>query len=562
MLPALLLAVLAVQEAVPEAGLARMPVREVTIFKDGHAFVLQEGELAVDARGNVLLDQLPRPVMGTFWAYSADPRAPLSAVVVGRRRVRVERTALTLPDLVAANVGAAVTVVETDGDRYDATIAEIPSGDWAGLEEPAVPPRGQLVLLETAGGLKVAPLADIREVTFRGKHRPKLATEEYRELMTLQLDGERAAGAKARVGMAYLQKGLRWIPSYRVSIDGQGRATLKLQATLINELTDLEKVKAHLVIGVPSFAFEETLDPVALSQAAAQLSAHFRQDAQTAYAFSNAVMTQMARMGEYRHAEAAAPAAGGGPDLPAGKNEDLFIFTVEGITLKRGERLVLPVAEFAIPYRDVYTLRIAMIPPPEVRQHFNGEQQKELARLFHRPKVMHQIRLQNSSAYPLTTAPALILKEGRLIGQGMMTYTSVGCTGDLELTAAVDIPADKDEEETRRTPGAMQWHGTTFDRIDLAGTVTLTNRRGTPVEVEVVRYVLGEAHDATAGGAVQKVNLYEEDGSAGGPGGRWAWYAWPYAYSHVNPISKVTWTVKLEAGKSAELGYGWHYFTR
>ena len=35
--------------------------------------------------------------------------------------------------------------------------------------------------------------------------------------------------------MIYLQRGIRWIPEYRVEIDGKGEARVKLQATLINE---------------------------------------------------------------------------------------------------------------------------------------------------------------------------------------------------------------------------------------------------------------------------------------------------------------------------------------
>ncbi|MHC4559728.1 MAG: hypothetical protein ACYS80_20745, partial [Planctomycetota bacterium] len=59
----------------PEAALANMPVREVTVFKDGHAFVLHEGKMPTNTDGNVMLDYLPRPIIGTFWAYSADVKA-------------------------------------------------------------------------------------------------------------------------------------------------------------------------------------------------------------------------------------------------------------------------------------------------------------------------------------------------------------------------------------------------------------------------------------------------------------------------------------------------------
>src|SRR5207247_6208597 len=111
------------------------------------------------------------------------------------------------------------------------------------------------------------------------------------------LDWGNAAREKtARVGMMYVQKGIRWIPGYKVELDGKGHATLRLQATLVNELMDLEDVTAHLVIGVPSFAFKETPDPIALQRSFAQLSRYFQQESQTAYAFGNAILSQNARM--------------------------------------------------------------------------------------------------------------------------------------------------------------------------------------------------------------------------------------------------------------------------
>src|SRR5687768_13586913 len=118
-----LTAVAAQGQAPPVEALARMPVREVTVFKDGHAFVLHEGELPTDPSGNVVMDYLPTPVIGTFWPYSAEKDVKLAGVVAGRRQLQVARTALNLRDLLEANVGAQVSVVETGGVKYDAVIS-------------------------------------------------------------------------------------------------------------------------------------------------------------------------------------------------------------------------------------------------------------------------------------------------------------------------------------------------------------------------------------------------------------------------------------------------------
>ena len=559
---------------------ASMPVKEVTVFKDGHAFVLHEGAAATDAEGRVVLDYLPAPVLGTFWPYSADPKVKLTAVTAGRRRATLKRTALAIPELLEGNVGAKVRIRETspkegkEGDVYEGTILGIPRRSAEELARTSPPgaeerlaEKGAVLLLKTADGVRVLPIARVDSVTFLGAPASDVAAEEFRNSLTLRLDWGRGKPEKtARVGMVYLQRGLRWIPNYRVEIDGKGKAHLKLQATLINELADLVDVKANLVIGVPTFAFQETLDPMSLQQAVAQLSSYFRRDARTAYAFSNAIMSQSARMTEQR-APAEEPPPGGramdlGPEVSGGrKNEDLYVFTVEHITLRKGERMVLPVAEYDLAYKDVYCLDLPFGPPAEARQRMDNQHQLELARLMAAPKVMHNLRLANKSDYPLTTAPALILRDGRPLAQGLMKYAAVGATADLEVTAAVDIAVERKDNETGRTPNAATWHGSNFDRLDLAGKIHLTSYKDRPVEVEVVRRVLGLLDSAGQEGVIEQLTWAEggwADAEALPPW--WNWYGWAPWWYQFNGMGRSTWKFTLEPGKSIDLEYKWHYF--
>src|SRR5262249_43128849 len=145
------------------------------------------------------------------------------------------------------------------------------------------------------------------------------------------------------------------------------------------------------------------------------LSPYFRQDTRTINAMSNSIMTQAAAP-MYRSAEAEQPTMDLGPDAPTGsKAEDLFVFTVKHVSLKKGERMVIPISEFTLKYQDVYSLNLPFAPPSEIRGNLNTEQQNEIARLMNGPKVMHKIRMVNKSNYPLTTAPATIIRDGRVL---------------------------------------------------------------------------------------------------------------------------------------------------
>ncbi|MCG3148025.1 MAG: hypothetical protein PCFJNLEI_01467 [Verrucomicrobiae bacterium] len=563
------------EDAPALSALARMPVREVTVFKDGHAFVSHQGKLPTDAAGNVLMDYLPAPVFGTFWPSSMTKNAKLTAVTAGQRRVTVTRTPLSIRELIEANVGAEVMISETT--RYEATILGMTERSAAELEAIAppnagemLPQKGNVVLLKTIEGTKAVNIERIVDVTFKTPPKTGGGNVEFRNLLTLKLDWSgRKPEATAEVGLMYVQRGIRWIPNYKVTIDGAGKATVKLQATLLNELTDLEDVTCHLVIGVPTFQFKDTPDPMALQGALAQLSQYFREaDPRTGQyqMLSNALMTQAPRMSEYRASQPAPTDLG--PEVTGGEaSEDLYMFTVKNVTLKKGQRMVLPVTEFTVPYRDVYTLELPFAPPPEVWRNFNNQQQGELARLLSAPKVMHKIRLENKSEHPFTTAPALIVQNDRVLGQGMMTYTSKGGQSDLPITAAVDIQVKKTDTETKRTPNAVNWDGNSYARIDLTGAVRLTNYGSKPVDLEVTRYVLGNITEAGNDGKIEMVNVFEDSSFApsGGADYRpywWSWWNWPYWWSRFNGIGRADWKLTIAAGKSESLNYTWHYFWR
>jgi len=565
--------------ALEASVLTSMPVKELAIFKDGHAFVLHESELPTDGTGDVVLDTLPTPVIGTFWAYSADPAAKLAAVVAGQRPVKSERTALNIRELLDANPGAEVIITEEDGRSYGATVLGIPKpGPVAEAPAPGATPAGPtpappapnagqpgtIVLLQMQEGVKALPLERIREVTFRTIARRALPVEESRRLLTLKLAWDGQPGPRARVGMVYLQNGVRWIPSYRVDIDGAGQARIRLQATLVNELADLNDVTASLVIGVPSFQFEDQIDPIALQAAAARLAPELPQVQRLRYAFDNAIQTQVAQPGWYEPASGSPVDADETDYAQGSRHEDLFVFRVEHLTLRKGERMVVSVAEFTLPYEDVFVLDMPFAPPPEIERNCSHEQLRELARLMRAPQVRHRLRLQNSGPYPLTTAPAIILREGQLLAQSLMTYTARGGRSDLDLTTAVDVPVSKSEVETKRAPDAMKWNGETYGRADLAGTIRLTNRRAQPVRLEVTRHLLGAADTADHDGRIEAANALEDSrGYTGGEyPGWWYWYNWPYWWHRFNGVGRVTWQFTLEPEKDIELHYTWHYYWR
>ena len=557
-------AAIATAQQPPQPGaLARMPVKEVSVFKDGHAFVLHEGSMPTDASGNVVMDYLPAPVLGTFWAYSSDPAVKVNSVTAGQHRIVIERTALRLTEMLESNIGAEVMITEKPGGgrdtlTYPATILGIPSRSAAELQATSppnaaesLPVKGELILLRTSDGVKVLPLDRIQDAVFKAAPKLKVGQEEFRNLLTLRLDwSNRAPARNANVGVVYLQKGLRWIPSYRVAIDGRGSATSRLQGMLINELTDLENVMANLVVGVPSFAFKDTLDPLSLSTGATPLSSYFQTSDR--FGLTNAIASQVA----LPRGSAPAPVEAGPEVSDASQNEDLFLFTVRNLTLKKGARLSLPITESKLKYKDLYTLNLPYAPPPEVRGNLNVEQQSEIARAFNEARPAHKIRLTNTGTVPLTTAPALIVQDDRVLSQGTMTYTPPGASVDLEIGKSVDIQVSRSETEVSRTPNAIRVSGDAYTQVDLTGSIKLTNYRKETVEVEITRELLGRTKSAGNNGRMEKLNAMSEFPQW------WKYYSWPHWWNQMNGLARITWNVTLAPGQSIDLNYEWQYFWR
>ncbi len=565
-------------KAIPLASVEKMPVREVTIFKDGHAFLTHESEMPTDEQGNVQLDYQLQPVLGTFWPYSADPKAKLKATSARNRRVSVERTALNLAALIEANTGAQAIITEIPSvpqqppKTYPAKIAglltrtseELQTARPANAPE-SLPVKSDVVLLETPEGTKALPIARIQDVTFPQAPTSKLAEEEFRSILSMQMQWEGEAAKTAKVGLIYLQLGLRWIPNYKVTIDAQGNAHVELQATLVNELTDLENVRVNLVVGVPTFAFKDSADPISLQQTLVQLSQHFNRDTQTRFSnFSNAIMTQQAMpMQIPQGGESPTRTLNLGPEVGAGdQTEDLFIFPIENVSLKSGERMVIPVASFDLKYKDVYTLDIPWLPPSEIASHANQDQLREMDKFRMTPQVIHKLRLDNSSSFPLTTAPALILYKGLPQAQSLMTYTAKGGTVDLPVTNAGDIRATKSDLETGREPNALNINGNNYTRITVGGKISLKNYRKEAVELEISRYVIGNMDEAQNGGRIDKGDIFDHQMLMGAGAGTpfWASYNWPSGLRSVNGVGRAFWKVTLEPGAATELGYGFHYF--
>lgn len=528
-----------------------LPVREITAFKDGHAYVLRE-QPHTGTAGTVVLDRLPTPILGTFWPYGTGGAKVVSAVA-GKTKVEESLDALDFAQLVEANIGRTVTFVirptaeEADERFVIGKVLAIPSVTVDGVVQ-----RAAYCLVETDGDSTTAvPFDGLRRVIVSGDAERKIRRDVERERLTLRIEG---GGADARVGVVYVEKGFRWIPAYKVDVDGAGKANVQLEATLVNDLIDLQDATVNLVVGVPSIAFEGITDPIALQLEVASVAraAYFpnNPNVRLSNALSNSVMSQTTWSGgETQDAAAAVPV---GTD-----QEDLYVFTVPHVTLAKGERMVLPIASFAADYRDRYELRVPIAPPDEPNAQFDSTRDAEMTLERAAPKVRHLYRLRNGSPAPITTAPALVLSRGRILAQSRAKYTPAGAEWDLDLTTAVDIGVKVESEETGRTPNGLTANRKSYQRVDVSGQIELANSGPTAVEVDVVRYTFGRIDSVDSDGTSKQLDAVSLRSVP--DWNRWT-SSWPSWWFHLSGSGEARWKVRLEPGARASVGARWHYF--
>ena len=544
-----------------------LPVTSVTVFKDGHALIVHEG-LADVVDGKVVLDNLPTPVLGTFWAWTAQDGVSIKAVVSGYRKTFGTRDITDLHRLLAANVGAQILIGDQNNqESYWATIERVLTPPPQELDAAnarraqhfdAPQPGSPIVLLRTSMGIRPLHAGALTDVTFRELPNVTEKIDQLKPALTLRLAGTAAMPPQVKVGYMYVQQGLRWIPQYRLDLDGESTCRVQLQATLVNDLLDLHGARVKLAVGAPPFAFAGVVDPIALQGLV--------QAAHPELQLNNNRMSQQVDTARWRASGSFEQAQPPPVTVSGERVEDLFIYDVGTWDLAKDERIVIQVSTSQLPYQDVYKLGATFAPPAYLTAKLQNRQgpSPELAPPANPFEVTHDIRLTNTGTAPLTTGLALLMLEGQLIGQTQMTYVSAGSTQDIPIGKALDINVKVQEQEIDRQTGAGTWNGEQLTRMDMKGSVRLTNRMAKAARVEVVRYALGNPGEISHDG---KIVSFPMVGSMiplpveirDQAMGWWTQMNWPRWWWASNSVCQFRWEVTVQPGATEELTYSWNY---
>jgi len=363
------------------------------------------------------------------------------------------------------------------------------------------------------------------------------------------------------MGYQFLEKGIRWIPSYRIDLTDEKAAALVLQGEVVNDIQDLDSATLQLVVGVPNFLAGGALSPLAYVAEMPRLSMFFPQPQgqedrnRDMYYFSNAAWSQSVSSWEAR------PMSGGlagmapmasdfaaGPEISSEGVSDLFYYSRENVTLHADEPAWLTILSAQVAYRDIYKwtaadrtlknrLEYQRVYERWVDSGFGGgnvsrDMAAKLAEMNRQDIAEHYVRLENTSGKPLTSGPALLFSKGSILAQDEVKYAPAGGTVDVKITATPDIKVSQKEEEIDRKRNALTSDGREYDLVVVESTMSVKNFKKETVHVVVTKPFDGTASETTDGATVTT------DTSE---------------LASVNPRTVVEWEFDLEPDASKEL---------
>lgn len=523
-------------------------VKRIAVFKNGYAFTYREGEAQIN-NGWVYTTNTPIGVLGTVWGYSTTPNVKVMQLLASENEKREIERVTNLTDVLIANEGARIRFTDSynTNKTFEGTY-EIIGIDRKFARLYTDGNREITIALKTTESVIFFPLSSIRniEILDAPKYdKPKISKENR---LAFNVEGAKD-GQTINLGVAALERGIRWIPAYRVEVKGSPvkEAKLELEATLINELADLKNSEIYFVVGVPHFLFQEAMSPLSMNTAFAGVSSYFQRGAGSSRAdsFSNAIMTQQMSSADttYREDEDAKPTSGEEEQVSSFSAEQLYLYQANNINLKKNERASLRLFSLTVPATEVFEWTVNDAPNIQQRytEYSSGSTSTPLLQDLS-SKVWYALRLKNQTGMPWTTASAITFREWKPIGQDLLSFTPAGGENILRVTPATEVIGTHTLEEKSRVPTTLRYGGSnvTFDLVTVEGTIKLKNIKKEAVEMVLRRNIVGDVVTATDAGKISREG---------------------FNLQAVNPNSTVKWNLSLSPGEK-EIKYTYKIYVR
>lgn len=488
------------------------------LFKNG--LVIIKREVLVPGDGTFRLDALPEPVHGSFWVESSGKVDVSVKMRDVESPVHVEGGMRLQSDL----AGKTVTLYFRNEKLPSVT------GTLVKLAKPEQPEG----LMHIERGGPIENFWVLKTVKSRIYVNPSdvamIQTEDPDEKITQRkpvlILNVAKGDKKPAVYVSYLTNGLAWAPSYHVDITNPKTLAIEMATVVRNELVDLQDADIKLISGFPSVEFGSVTSPLSARTSWTKFfqEVSSRQESQADGVLRQQLMLSNASAPIYNYDYFARPKLALGA-TPAGEGVDLHYEPIGKHTLLRDESLSLSLGKAKSDYERVIEWTVGT---SAVARKHGGERQGV------KDEMWDTLVFKNPFKFPMTTAPAMVVENGKFNGQRTSFWANVGEEARLRVTRSLSIRALSKEEGDSKANERVVLDDRNYTKIYLKGELTMSNHRAQAVKLNIRHAIRGVISEIS--GDPKLVDREE-------------------SLEDVNRVREALWTVNLNPGEEKRLNY-------
>lgn len=501
----------------------------ISIFKNGTAFFIKSGTVKPTEGVYRIKKNLPPALSATFWVTSPNNHLEYITGFVDTLESTQQNTVTDMVGLLSANLGKRVRLHIGENEIVEGIAQDI-GINTLNQEDPVYP----LLSLQMDGRWMALNKKEIRRIEFFEKPEQilKQAKKEVKPVLEFYFANERN---EQPLDMMYLSKGLNWTPTYLIELINETKARLTLRAEVTNETEDIEGTTVNFVVGVPNFR-DATSYSSLVNLMMDELSTRGLNQARN---FSNIVQAQIYTSFQDLNPERPTPSSTA-TGLQGSSAEDLYFYTLENMNLKRGGRGQYPVFEAEIDIDHIYECNL---PQNNERKNYY---QSEYLFTPNPNKVFHSIKVNNTTPYPFTTGPALVVVndgETKPISQDRLNYTSINDNSFVKLTEAPDVRIKQAEKAVDRKERvrkiSRQESDFYYDLLSVEGQIIVRNYKDKKIDLNIRRPIIGDLKSSNV--KWLKAERINTSGS-------------------LNKTTDVCWETSVEAGGELTIDYAYQIY--
>jgi hypothetical protein len=470
--------------------------QNISIFKNGAAFI----RVTDSVKNNNGISMIPAPEsaqIGSLWLSSTS--ASISGIKMIESVSNEKIPFSGIREMLLHNSGKRVRLVLAYQDPVEATVSSI---------------MGSYGIFKTKDRWITTDLNKIETIEFLDE--PTISAQQKAKMLEVSWENIRTP---LDYTMQYMRDSLGWLPEYLIQLNNNNTATLRLNATMVNNALDLRNADVHFVAGIPNFKFGQWQEPFLTGDDVRQF---LNQSSSTGVRFNMLSNTMDAVI----NSKLKSPDGDDG-DLSEGTVAgDFFFYSVKNISLAKGQQSSIPLLELTVPVRHIYSVTI-----PTYKYSIQSKGPRE-------SQVYHSLELTNSGSKPWTSGSAFLVsaEDGSMkpLAQDILPYAPKNGSTEFKITVASDVKVTDSEQEISRESDQKRKNGDLYDLVTIEGQISIANYKDKSITLNVQRDIPGELVKSDVTWKTSRKTFIQD----------------PY-----NPINNAAWELTLDANDQKTITY-------